>query len=300
MAPSPNLMLAAAAMQTERILLGNMCNTLPFHQPVRLAEECAMLDQMTRGRLQIGIGRGVQPLEFSRQGRDMALSREMFEESAEMLVQLFSQQGATAAGEHWRFEDVTLMPSVLQRPTPPIWFAGMSESSIRWAAEHGMPFVTSFVTNDRLEEIGAFYREHFVPSHHTPEPYFGVMRHVYVSESDASARAEVGELYDRLFSAWLDVALTDANNVPASYKAYPDMHRRLGAMRLDDLLAEGLVLFGGPDEVGEAVADLSTRNVDMLLLWVSPKDVALPLVDACIERFAREVMPRFAEAEVGR
>lgn len=253
-----------------------------------------MLDQLSGGRLEVGIGRGVQPLEFSRQGRDMALSREMFDESAEMLVRLWTEAGASAEGEHWRFEDVTLMPPVLQRPTPPLWFAGMSESSVRWAAEHGMPFVTSFLPNDELERMGAFYREHFVASHHTPEPYFGVMRHVYVGESAAAARRDVGDVYDRLFGAWLDVALTDASKVPASYQAYPAMHRRLGAMTLDDLLAEGLVLFGGPDEVAEGVADLRDRGVDMLLLWVSPRDVALPLVDACIERFAAEVIPRVA------
>jgi len=292
MAPSPNLLIAAAAPQTERILLGNMVNVLPFHEPVRLAEECAMLDHLTGGRLQVGIGRGVQPLEFSRQGRDMALSREMFNESAEMLVELWTTEGATRDGAHWRYEGVTLMPPVLQRPYPPIWYAGMSRDSVRWAAQHGMPFVSSFLSNDELQELGAFYREHFVPSHHTPEPYFGVMRHVYVGETRDAAMRDAGGVYDRLFSAWLDVALTDANNVPLSYKTYPDMHRRLGAMRLDDLLAEGLVLFGDADDVGTAVEDLHGRGIDMLLLWVSPRDVRLDLVDACIERFASEIMPQ--------
>jgi luciferase family oxidoreductase group 1 len=296
MSPSPNLLLAAAALQTERILLGNMVNVLPFHQPVRLAEECAMLDHLTGGRLQVGIGRGVQPLEFSRQGRDMALSREMFDESAEMLIDLWSREGATREGRHWRYEDVTLMPPVLQRPYPPVWYAGMSRDSVRWAAEHGMPFVSSFLTNDELEDLGAFYRSHFVPSHHTPAPYFGVMRHVYVGESREQAQRDVGDVYDKLFAAWLDVALTDANNVPVSYKAYPDMHRRLGAMRLEDLLAEGLVLFGDADDVGRGVADLRDRGVDMLMLWVSPRDVPLHLVDDCIARFASDVMPALRAA----
>jgi luciferase family oxidoreductase group 1 len=291
MAPSPNLMLAAAALQTQRILLGTMVNVLPFHEPVRLAEETAMLDHLTGGRLQLGIGRGVQPLEFSRQGKDMGLSREMFDESAEMLVELMTTEGATRTGRFWHYEDVTLMPSVLQKPHPPIWYAGMSRTSVQWAAEHGMPFVSSFLTNSELQELGEFYREHFVPSVHTPEPYFGVMRHVYVGESREQAQRDVGDVYDRLFAAWLDVALTDGKNVPVSYKAYPDMHRRLGAMRLDDLLAEGLVLFGDADDVGEGVADLRDRGVDMLLLWVSPRDVPLHLVDDCIERFAADVMP---------
>jgi luciferase family oxidoreductase group 1 len=293
LAPCPNLLLALIAARTERILLGNMVNVLPFHEPLRLAEECAMLDHLSGGRLQVGIGRGVQPLEFSRQGRDMALSREMFLESAAMLEDVWTNEGAGRSGEYWNYEDVTLMPSVLQRPHPPLWFTGMSGTSMEWAAENGLPFVSSFLSSDKLEELGAQYRESFQPTEQNPEPFFAVMRHMYLSDSLDSAREEVGEIYGRLFSAWLDVALTDEKNVPLSYKDYPTMHQRLGAMNLEDLLEEGLVLFGGPDEVAAGVEDLKRRGVDMLLLWVSPKEVAPELVDRCLERFATDVMPRF-------
>jgi luciferase family oxidoreductase group 1 len=297
LSPSPNLLLAAAANRTDRILLGNMVNVLPFHEPVRLAEECAMLDHLSRGRLQVGIGRGVQPLEFSRQGRDMAASRKMFVESAEMLQHVWTTPGATRTGDHWRYEDVTLMPPVVQQPHPPMWFTGMSEASMRWAAEGGLPFVSSFLSNDELEALGDEYRKSFRPTERNPEPYFAVMRHVYVSDSLESAREEVGHVYERLFSAWLDVALTDSSKVPDSYKSYPAMHRRLGAMTLDDLLAEGLVLFGSPDDVARGVSDLERRNIDMLLLWVSPKEVPPELVDRCIETFATAVMPRFSAGD---
>lgn len=293
LSPSPNLLLSLLAANTKQILLGNMVNVLPFHEPVRLAEECAMLDHISRGRLQVGIGRGVQPLEFSRQGRDMAISREMFLESAEMLKELWSKEGATRAGEYWRYEDVSLMPPVLQRPHPPIWFTGMSTTSMEWAAANGLPFVSSFLNNEELTELGAKYRETFQPTAENPEPYFAVMRHMYLSDSMESAQEEVGDIYGSLFSAWLDVALTDSKNVPLSYKDYPTLHQRLGAMNLDDLLDEGLVLFGGPDDVAAGVEDLDSRGIDMLLLWVSPKEVAPTLVDRCLEGFATDVMPRF-------
>lgn len=294
LSPSPNLLLALLAANTEQILLGNMVNVLPFHEPVRLAEECAMLDHLSRGRLQVGVGRGVQPLEFSRQGRDMAISREMFLESIEMLKDLWVNEGATRSGDFWRYEDVSLMPPVLQRPHPPIWFTGMSTTSMEWAAENGLPFVSSFLNDEELTELGAKYREQFRPSPEHPEPYFAVMRHMYLSESMETAREEVGHIYGRLFSAWLDVALTDAKNVPLSYKDYPTMHQRLGAMNLDDLLEEGLVLFGGPKDVAARVEDLEGRGIDMLLLWVSPKEVKPELVDRCLTGFATEVMPQFA------
>jgi alkanesulfonate monooxygenase SsuD/methylene tetrahydromethanopterin reductase-like flavin-dependent oxidoreductase (luciferase family) len=292
-APSPNLLIAAASRVTTKILLGNMINVLPFHNPVRLAEETAMLDHLTHGRLQFGIGRGVRPPEFSRYKVDMGLSREMFVESYEMHKQLWTTSGATTQGRFWSYDDVTIIPPVLQNPYPPVWCTGMSRESARWAAEQGLAFVTSFLGPDETEEIGDEYREHFQASERWPEPYFGVMRHLYISDSEASARDEIGPVYDRLFHHWLDVALTKKTNVPESYKAYPERHVRLGNMNLDQLRDEGLILFGGPDEVIEQVTDHERRNTDLLMLWVSPWGVSVDRAARCIELFARDVMPGF-------
>jgi alkanesulfonate monooxygenase SsuD/methylene tetrahydromethanopterin reductase-like flavin-dependent oxidoreductase (luciferase family) len=296
-APSPNLLVAAASRMTSTILLGNMVNVLPFHNPVRLAEETAMLDHLTHGRVQFGIGRGVRPPEFRRYKVDMGASREMFSESYEMCKQLWTTPGATATGRYWSYDDVTIVPPVLQRPYPPAWCTGMSRESAQWAAEMGMPFITSFLGPDETQALGDRYREAFVPAEQSSEPYFGVMRHLYISDSGESARNEVGAVYDRLFHAWLDVALTSQAKVPDSYKAYPARHVRLGNMKLDELLAEGLVLFGGKEEIGEAVADHEARGTDMLMLWVSPRGVSVDKAARCLELFAAEVMPRFAVEE---
>lgn len=292
-APSPNLMLAAASRVTSRILLGNMINVLPFHNPVRLAEETAMLDHLTGGRLQFGIGRGVRPPEFRRYKVDMGSSREMFAESYEMHRQLWTTDGASATGKYWSYEDVTIVPSVLQKPYPPIWCTGMSRESTLWAAAQGLPFVTSFLGPDETQALGEAYRASFKPSEQYPEPLFGVMRHMYISDSFEQARQEVGHVYDRLFHAWLDVALTSQSKVPESYKAYPERHVRLGNMNLAQLRDEGLVLFGGKEEVAEAVADNQRRGADLLMLWVSPFGVSTDLAARCVERFADEVMPLF-------
>lgn len=296
MAPHPNLILAASARETSRLLIGNMVNVLPFHNPVRVAEETAMLDQLTGGRLQVGIGRGVQPPEFRRLRVNMAESREMFLEAAAMLRQLWTTRGATSTGRYWSYEDVTIMPPVLQQPHPPLWFTGLSEESAQWASEQGLPFATTFLSPDETAAVGEEYRRRFRPSAMNPRPHFTVMRHVYVSDSRESARREVGHVYDQLFHRFLDVALTSASNVPDSYKSYPVRHARLGAMNLDQLIEEGLVLFGSPDDVAQGVADLQRRGADMLMLWPSPQNVEPKYVTKCLELFAREVLPRFATA----
>jgi alkanesulfonate monooxygenase SsuD/methylene tetrahydromethanopterin reductase-like flavin-dependent oxidoreductase (luciferase family) len=293
-APSPNLLIAAASRITSSILLGSMVNVLPFHNPVRLAEETAMLDHLTHGRVQFGIGRGVRPPEFRRYKVDMNLSREMFSESFELHKQLWTTPGATADGEYWSFEDVTIVPSVLQQPYPPVWCTGMSRESARWAGAQGIPFVTSFLAPDETQAIGDEYRSSFVPSTLNAEPCFGVMRHLYMSDSFETARDEVGHVYDRLFHHWLDVALTSQAKVPESYKAYPERHVRLGNMKLDELVAEGLILFGGKEEVKEAVQDHANRGTDLLMVWVSPWGVQVDQAAQCLERFATDVMPDFS------
>jgi luciferase family oxidoreductase group 1 len=296
MSPCPNVLLAAAARQTSRILLGNMVNVLPFHNPVRLAQECAMLDHLTEGRLQVGIGRGVQPLEFKRFDVDMAKSREMFIESAAMLQQIWTERGASTDGEFWRYEDVTIMPPVLQKPHPPLWFTGLSKESMLWAAEKGLPFATAFSGPDEAVALGREYRSLFQPSPTCPEPHFTVMRHLYVSDSMESAREEVGGTYNRLFGAWLDVALTDEKNVPKSYKDYPGRHAKIGAMNLDELIGEGIILFGGPEDVDRQLRKFDPEVVDMMMLWTAPQDVPPALVERCLEIFSSEVKPAFTTA----
>jgi luciferase family oxidoreductase group 1 len=292
MAPSPNLLLAAAAQHTSKILLGNMVNVLPFHNPLRLAEECAMLDHLTAGRLQVGIGRGVQPGEFKGYSVDMANSREMFQESYALLKQAWTE-GGTAEGSNWRFEDVTLMPQVRQRPHPPVWFTGLSRESAEWAGAQGLPFASAFLSVEESEELGNVYRDCYQPSEQWPTPLYAVMRHIYVSESMQAAREEVGAIYDRLFHQWLNVALTSNKGVPDSYASYPSRHARLGAMNLQELLAEKIIFFGGPDDVSAGLDDLRSRGVDMFFLWFSPQGVHPDLAEKCLRQFANEVMPQF-------
>ncbi len=297
MAPSPNILLAAAAQRTSSMLLGNMVNVLPFHNPLRLAEECAMLDHLTHGRLQVGIGRGVQPKEFKGYNVEMGKSREMFQESVAMLKQAWTQTNTAAAGNYWRYDDVTLMPPVLQTPHPPLWFTGLSRESAEWAGANGLPFSSAFLSVEEFEELGIIYRECYRPSPQWPKPIYAVMRHVYVSETMSAARAEVGEVYDRLFHQWLNIALTSQKGVLASYASYPSRHARLGAMNLDELLAEKIIFFGGPDDVAGGLDDLRARGVDMFFLWFSPQGVHPDLAEKCLRQFAADVMPKFTSTE---
>jgi alkanesulfonate monooxygenase SsuD/methylene tetrahydromethanopterin reductase-like flavin-dependent oxidoreductase (luciferase family) len=141
--PSPMVLLSKVATLAPRLRIGTSIVVLPLWDPVRLAADVAMLDLISNGRLDLGIGRGYQPHEFLGFGKDPQKSREIFEEAVDVLIQLFTAEDKTFEGKHHRVAaPVTLLPKTTQRPYPPIWMASSSPDSIRYAARKGFHFMT--------------------------------------------------------------------------------------------------------------------------------------------------------------
>jgi len=140
--PSPNLMVAAASRRTSRIRLGNMVTLLPVRNPLLVAEEMAMLDQMTGGRLDIGLGRGGKASEYQCFGLDTANSRALFQESFELMRRIWADEMFEHAGPHFRITKAgPLSPVLVQRPHPPVFVTANSAESIHWSAERDFHFV---------------------------------------------------------------------------------------------------------------------------------------------------------------
>jgi alkanesulfonate monooxygenase SsuD/methylene tetrahydromethanopterin reductase-like flavin-dependent oxidoreductase (luciferase family) len=118
MAPSPALFLSAAAQRTRRIRLGPLVYLLPLYNPLRLIEEICMLDQLSGGRLELGIGRGVTPYELNYFGVDPAGTRAIFDEALAVLVAGLTTSRLTFAGTHYQYSDVPMELHPLQRPYP--------------------------------------------------------------------------------------------------------------------------------------------------------------------------------------
>jgi alkanesulfonate monooxygenase SsuD/methylene tetrahydromethanopterin reductase-like flavin-dependent oxidoreductase (luciferase family) len=115
---SPNLMAAAAAQRTKRLKLLIYGNLLPLHEPLRLAEELAMLDCLSNGRLISGFARGI-PREYQVHNVPMALSRERFEEAYEIILGAWADDVFSFSGKYWSYKDVALWPRPVQQPGPP-------------------------------------------------------------------------------------------------------------------------------------------------------------------------------------
>ena len=135
---SPALFLSAAAQRTERIRLGPLVYLLPLYNPLRLLHEISMLDHLSQGRLELGVGRGVVPFELAHYNVTPEISGDMFSEALDILVAGFTQNVLTYEGKYFSYKDVGLWIHPLQQPYPPLWYATNNPESIPWVARHGI------------------------------------------------------------------------------------------------------------------------------------------------------------------
>ena len=134
--PSVHMMGVLAAARTKRLRIGTAVSLAALYHPVRLAEEVALLDMLSGGRVNWGAGRGFAPSEFDAFGVPIDESAERFREAVEIVLQALSQERFSFRGKHFHFDDLEVLPKPMQRPLP-VWMAATSESAIDWAAGRG-------------------------------------------------------------------------------------------------------------------------------------------------------------------
>jgi alkanesulfonate monooxygenase SsuD/methylene tetrahydromethanopterin reductase-like flavin-dependent oxidoreductase (luciferase family) len=135
--PSVHMVGTLAAARTRRLRIGTAVSLAPFYHPLRLAEEVALLDLLSGGRVNWGAGRGFARVEFEAFGVPPEESASRFRETVDIVLRAWTEERLNFAGRHFRFEDVEVLPKPVQQPHPPVWLAASSESAIEWAAAHG-------------------------------------------------------------------------------------------------------------------------------------------------------------------
>ena len=185
MAPSPTVFLAAAAQRTSTIRLGALVFTLALYHPLRLAEEICMLDHLSNGRLEVGIGRGISPIEIDMYGVDNAVAQARYLEASKVILQALTSPMLDHEGTHFKFRKVPLPMSPLQKPHPPLWYGVPNPQSVEWLAHNGInavtlgppPLVRGITDRDR-EIWAADGRDA------KAIPHMGFTRHVVVADTD--------------------------------------------------------------------------------------------------------------------
>jgi alkanesulfonate monooxygenase SsuD/methylene tetrahydromethanopterin reductase-like flavin-dependent oxidoreductase (luciferase family) len=135
--PSVHMMGMLAAARTERLRIGTGVSLAPFYHPLRLAEEVALLDVVSGGRVNWGAGRGFARVEFENFGVPPEESTSRFRETVEIVLRAWTDERLSFEGTHFHFDGVEVLPKPLQQPHPPVWMAATSESAIDWAAGRG-------------------------------------------------------------------------------------------------------------------------------------------------------------------
>jgi alkanesulfonate monooxygenase SsuD/methylene tetrahydromethanopterin reductase-like flavin-dependent oxidoreductase (luciferase family) len=293
--PSPNLLIAAAARTTSRIRFASMVNILPFRHPLLVAEEAAMLDNMTDGRFDMGLGRGLRPPEFEAFGVDQQQSREMFLESFDIIRRVFGDEIFEHRGKYWTVrKDAPLSPPLVQRPHPPFLVSAQSEESLRWAARHDIPFAQIDSLVEQARRDAALYREVQGAHGHAPTPRLYLMREIYVADSDARARAEAQPWMLQHWQLWNRYTqFTRDGRMPDSYDFWRRQAPMLHAMNFDEIVAEDMVILGRPETVANAILRLVSQ-LDPMGLAMIFKLGAMPydMVGRSMTFFGEEVIPR--------
>ena len=298
----PASLAAAAASRTRRVRIGLAAAILPFHHPLRLAEQMALVDIISNGRLDVGVGRGNRPAEFAGYRVPQVESRERFEEAVEILRLAWTQERFSFHGRFFDFDDVRVIPKPLQQPHPPLYQVCVSKDGIENTALRGWPMLNSVLTGPVDQLVGN--RDTYVATLEKSGrsaaeiasllARWGVSRQIYVADTDARALEEArpAELwYQESFRRFVvPERIEDAH--PSLQPGFRAMAEKLGRVTWEDLVRETLA-FGSPDTVARHIEHMRQLGVGQVLCWMNFGGLPQDRIRRSMELFAREVMPRF-------
>lgn len=283
MAPSPSVFLAAVAQRTRTLRFGPLVYTVNLYHPLRLIDEICMLDQLSGGRLELGLGRGISPYEVGYYGVDPATGPERFAEASEVILKGLTQERLDHHGKYFTFKDVPMEMQPVQRPYPPLWYGANSLESADRLAKQGYNSVVGM----KAEGVGAFtarYRAAWkaLGRDEAQMPFVGLSRHILVGDTDKEAQSAA----KRAFLLWYDalIHLWRAHGVGLPRQLIPE--------KFEDALAQGYIIAGSASTVRERMKrDNDVAGINYCLCRLAFGDLSFEESKHSLELFAKEVMP---------
>lgn len=295
--PSPAVFLAAAAQRTSRIRIGTSVALLPLHDPIRLAEDYAMLDVLSDGRFDLGVSRGFQKTGYDGFQIPMEESRARFAESVELIDKVWSQDSVTHAGQFRQVDRLRVMPRPVQQPRPPIWIgAGPTPESYLFAGERGYDLMLATVLAP-IEAFASFmpsYRDALTAAGHDPgEARILGGNHLYVGTSKAQAMA-LWEKYYLRYMHFVEALFSDKDyEGTTQFKAFEGAKEFFSTVEFEDATST-IAVCGDAKECIDSVAK-SEELVGCTDYFIMADLGGLPRDElwASLRRFAEDVMPKF-------
>jgi alkanesulfonate monooxygenase SsuD/methylene tetrahydromethanopterin reductase-like flavin-dependent oxidoreductase (luciferase family) len=292
---SPSVILSAAIQRTKRLRLGSLTWCLPWYNPYRFYSEICMLDQMSGGRLELGVGRGVSPIESNYMGiAGIEESRERYRETLDIFFAACRDNALNFSGKYYNYRDMELFIKPQQRPYPPLWFPSSDRNSIDFTARHGYHTVLNTAPAEagklyeQYREVWARHRDE--PGRHNAHvasPLLGKSQHVFIADTEAEAM-NVGL---PAYKAWAEriVYLTRKHGKPALLNVDPTAKDAVSRL-----------VAGTPKTVTEQLIEIvRDSRLNYLLLVFSFGTLKPGQAMRSMDLFVREVMPA-VKAAAGR
>jgi alkanesulfonate monooxygenase SsuD/methylene tetrahydromethanopterin reductase-like flavin-dependent oxidoreductase (luciferase family) len=282
MTPSPNVFLAAVAQRTRRLRLGALVYVLPAHQPLRLAEEICMVDHLSHGRLDIGIGRGASPHELEYFGADPEKAPAIYVEAYNVIKQALTGREVTFKGKHIVIEGVPMEMTPAQLPHPPFFYAVPVPEGAVWPAQNGINIVGGGPV-ERVREISDRFRAEWAAAGNLPEniPLIGINRFVVVADSDREAMELGRRAWPRFHESFMK--LWKKHGTTPRYARIPD--------NFDAAVSNRAAIVGSPATIRDAVYGMTEEaGVSYFVAQFSFGDLTHEEVMHSAGIFAREVI----------
>ena len=290
--PVPGVYLGAVANATSTIRLGPLCYLLPLYSPLRLIEEISILDQLSHGRLDVGVGRGVSPFELNYHNVDPKTSVEIFLEALETIKYGLSHEKLNHKGKHYKYTDVPMELRPLQKPLPPIWYPSSNPEVASIIGESGYNFVTLGAMEPAKKVIDSFKvgltkrKGISGPSLDFDDgTAIGISRHIIVSDTMEEAMRIARPAYSRWHKSLVKLWVENKVDGPA--------FARGTVADIETAIDAGTDIVGDPRYVCEQITkQVKELGVNYMLCQFYFGDMAHANAMRSIDLFKTEVMPK--------
>ncbi len=282
--PSIHMMGLHVASRTENLRIGTGISLAAFYHPLRLAEEVALLDMLTGGRVNWGAGRGFDPTEFKAFGVPVEESAARFQEAVEIVLAAWSHDHLKWQGTYWNFDEVEVLPKPLQRPHPPAWVAVSSPNSLQWAGEKGLSIMMGPHAHcDDMAQKYDFYREALQANGHSIAGRdIPMAQLIAVADTDDEAEAIA-----RRGAQWMVGSYMNPTKAVKATSSIMKRRDASGTKPIDPIqhYLDGVVIYGTPERVCDEIQRRrETMHLDYML--------CAPLSHTSFTMFTEKVLPR--------
>jgi alkanesulfonate monooxygenase SsuD/methylene tetrahydromethanopterin reductase-like flavin-dependent oxidoreductase (luciferase family) len=280
---NPAVLLAAAAARTSKIRLGPCIAILPLRHPLHSAEDYAMVDAVSGGRLEFGIGSGNTELDYKVFGVTRENDRQRLDEAFEVILKAWTNDRFSHQGTAWQFGEITLYPRPIQKPHPPIWVAGTSAQTLEWAGRHGFHIMTVGHPHppEKVRPGVEAWKKALIDQGIDPtERHCQFHARTHVNENAERAR-EIATAAITRYDEISRIGRRSLTVAPAEYN-------------WDTMLASGRNNYGGPDQCIQNIFNAAKNYYfDTLTTTFNFGGIPHAEIVQSMRLFAKEVMPAF-------